>query len=656
MTLDRDVVHSGRGESPRRSNDRTPSSVLARAVALADLRTIRGAASPLGFIGRLRATRALKNAAFEFALDLPKDREQPLVVDRDAVGATVALLQTAWLRLHRIKLPASLGLRELTNERYWSEIQRRAQRPPARRTLFMVVLIVVLGGGTALALSMSSSEPPPPAFMAPVGDRTFLPLEREETWVEALTDWVVSLDRLTRGRFEGELPSRSDERTHDLELNRKAVLGEDLRVPLGDAVVDALGRMLDGAAAAARGGEGWAAREEVFAEAVRTTNRELAKRGYGYFFDSYAVRFDDGRAEAAFYTFRVVASQRFMAATTPVEALHLRRVDRLNIVQSLLGYTSKRMDVAVLLVDKLEGEIATRLGPALMPGREMSLHMDAEDEGKTTWLAVRKKAGQVVRESFYGALPGEQQALSELGELLARRSDLVDDWNMRLGDRVTLREFETLGVDSSYRDSFQATTSREARAVLDEIQQKLETDEQRRLFLRLVTRHARPVELHEVQHRIDYASGEDFVVPLELLTILQLTPGSEPAESDEVRRVAFELSAYTAEIARDPEWARVNLTLLCEHLYEGSGGAEAWSAVLILEGIAKNLSLPFDPILDPEGRRASADLETVAALHLKLLGQPGPALSKAATAIWEAWFGHPLVRLDRLPEAPQTSE
>jgi hypothetical protein len=458
---------------------------------------------------------------------------------------------------------------------------------------------------------------------------------------------------LARGRAEGELPSRLEEREQALTANRKAVLAEDLRPLFGDAVMAALAAMLDGGEGAARGGEGWGAREEVFAEAVRTANRALALKGYGYFFDSYAVRYDEGRAEAAFYTFRIAASQRFLASGSDgdraIDALHLRRIDRLNIVQFLLGYTSKRMDVAVLLVDKLESEIATRLGPALEPGREMPLHMDAEDEGKTTWLAVRKKAGQVVRESFYGALPGEQQALSELGELLARRSDLVDDWNMRLaGNDLTLREFESFEVSTDYRDRFEQLTSREARRVLDGIQKQLETDELRRLFLRLVTRHARPVELHEVQHRIDYAAGDDFEVPLELLTVLQIRPDSEHAESDEVRRVAFELSAYTAEIARDPEWARVNLTLLCEHLYDGSGGAEGWSAVLILEGIARQLGLPFEPIIDPEGRRAGADLETVAALHLSLLGQPGPALSKAAGALWETWFGHPLVRLDRV--------
>jgi hypothetical protein len=408
--------------------------------------------------------------------------------------------------------------------------------------------------------------------------------------------------------------------------------------------------MLDTAETATRATSDWREREEAFAEAVRATNRALMKRGVGYFFDSYGVHYDDGRLETAFYTFRILARRRYLAGETPIEALHLRRLDRLNIVQSLLGYTSKRMDVAVLLVDKLEGEVSTRLGPALEPGREMPLHMDAEDEGKTTWLAVRKKAGQIVRESFYGAMPGQQQALSELGELLARRNDLVVDWNMCLEHKgITMRDFNSLAVHDDYRDRFEAMTSPEARKVLDGIQKRLETDEHQRLFLQLVERHARPVELHEVQHRIDYARDDDFEVPEALLELLHIPEDDKRANEEEVRRIAYELSAYTAELARDPDWARINLTLLCEHLYNGEGGAEGWSAVLILQGLAAELGHRFAPLIGTNG--TGVDLETVGAIHLALLGERGEDLSRGAATLWQKWFGEPLVTLVPADEA-----
>jgi hypothetical protein len=83
---------------------------------------------------------------------------------------------------------------------------------------------------------------------------------------------------------------------------------------------------------------------------------------------SYAARFDGGGRRRRLHLPHRRASA--LADGTYIDALHLRRIDRLNIVQSLLGYTSKRMDVAVLLIDKLEAEVATRLGPALEPWRD----------------------------------------------------------------------------------------------------------------------------------------------------------------------------------------------------------------------------------------------------------------------------------------------
>lgn len=616
---------------------------LERAVALADLRAARDGAG-LGPLGRWRLARALSRAASELGLALPPDPSPPHVADPDPVGATVALLQTAWLHRRGITLAPSLRGRAAIHERYWAELARRPRMTLStkHRVLVAVGVAAVLGGGLALAISAASPEPPPTLPDGPLGA---LAAEREPAWVEAITDWVVALDRLSRARHEGELPTVIEERERNLALHRASVLADDLRQTLGDDAMAALARMLDAAESASRGGSGWAEREEAFADAVRAVNRALFEKGVGYFFDSYAVRYDDGRAEAALYTFRILARERFTADGVPIDALHLRRVDRLNIVQFLLGYTSRRMDVAVLLVDKLEAEVATRLGPSLEPGREMPLHMKEEGEGTTAWLAVREKAGQIVREAYYAAIPGQQQALSELGELLARRSDLVLDWNQRLESRgIELREFEDLAVDADYRDSFQRSTSLEARKVLDDIQARLETGEHRGLFSRLVARHARPVELHEVQHRIDYGRGDDFEVPTALLEALGIPESSAHKNSEEVRRMAYELSAYTAELARDPEWARVNLTLLAEHLYDGSGGAEGWSAVLILEGLARRLGLSFEPlVIDGRG----ADLDRVAAVHLELLGKQGKDLSAGAAALWAEWFEAPLVALER---------
>jgi len=510
-------------------------------------------------------------------------------------------------------------------------------------------LALTAGLGLALGLALSGPAPePPPSYAA--GALTTLPPAREASWVEAITDWVVALDRLSRARHEGELPTRIALRERELSLFRQDVLAKDLAPAFGDTVMTALGLLLDRALAAAHDGPDWSEREGAFAESVRALNRALAAHGLAYFFDSYAVRYDTGRVETALYTFRIGARQRFTAADKTIDALHLRRIDRLNLVQFLLGYTSKRMDVAVLLVDKIEAEVAARLGPALVPGGAMPLQLAQQEAPETSWRKVAAKAGQVLREAYYGALPGRQQGLSELGQLLADRGDLVRNWNARLAPRqIELKPFEDLEVSADYRDRFEALTSHEARLALDDLQRRLETEEHRTLFLQLVLRHARAVEVHEVQHRIDYGRDDDFEVPQALLDLLAIPAGGADQASDEVRRIAYELSAYSAELARDPEWARLDLTLLTLSLYDGSGGAEGYGAVLLLEGLAHQLGLAAPRLV---GSDHGADLEAVAALHLRLLDEPGPTLARAAAALWEEWFGEPLARLEPQPASP----
>lgn len=651
---------------------------LTRAVALADLRAWEPVARETGGVlaplVRWKVRRAIRRAVEELGLVWPRDpsgQESSRVGPRgapsaerpfDAVGATVFALQTAWLRVHggpdRHWIPTATS----TSEHYFAALARlpRARLGPTSRVLVLLVAVAALVAVVPLVSALT--RPTPLTYVAPTGPFVVLPPEREAAWVEAVSDWVIALDQVMRARASGELSGPLADKQDALHAARPAVLAEDLGAIFGEPVMTALAAMLDAAEASTRGGSDWSSREDAFALSVRDVNRALRQKNLGYFFDSYAVLYDDGRAEAALYTFRIAAREAFRPADgAPVEALHLRRLDKLNIVQFLLGYTSRRMDVAVVLLDKLEEEVSTRLGPALMPGREMPLHMPT-GEGEQWWLDVRKRAGQAVREATYAALPRQQQALSELGELLARRTDLVADWNLRLASRdVELHEFPRLEVDVGYRGRFEALTSREARKVLDQIQERLEVEEMQRLFIELLARHAKAVERHELQHRLDYAAGDDFGAPPILLRALGVR--EDRADDDDVKRIAYELSAYTAELARDPEWAHVNLTLLAEHLYDGSGGAEGWSAILVMEGLAAKLGLTAPTLPDPPdtavgatlglGSAGGLDLEKVAALHAELLAKPPHQLGTAAAALWEDWFGHPLVEVTRIDD-PKT--
>ena len=593
--------------------------------------------------------------------------------EADPVGARVALLQAAWLiaagRGSLVAEPslaavlqteagtsAAIARRADLTSTYWKAVREVSTAP--RRTLviaLVISLVLVAAITTVVVTSSSSEEPAAPLAGGPINH---LETTQEAPWIEAITDWVVAVDQLGRLRSEGALSAPIREAEEAVAAHREAIVGAEL-TSLSAGARKAFADVLDAGLAATDGKDGWAERENVFAEAVRTLNRVLARDGIGYFFDAYAAVYPDGRGEVGLFSFKVVERIRYRQSggggPALVDALHLRRIDRLNLVQFLLGYTSKRMDVAVILLDKLEQQLATRLLPALRPNADMPLRVDGDpgDEDSTWWAAVKKRSGQHAREAFNGAFPGEQQALTELGELLFKRVALFEEWNARLEHRnITLREPEHLEVPTTYRDQFERATSQLSRATLDDIQERLEVASNRKFFNRLIARHAASVERHEVQHRLDYGEAE-FRVPAALYALLEVDPEDEAVKADKsIERTAYELSAYVAELARDPAWLQVNLALLAEHLYDGSGGAEGYSALLILDGLGEELEVfgSGPDALRPLSDKLPIAPEHVAKLHLALMDKPAHELARAAEVLWQRWFDKPLASLAREDE------
>jgi hypothetical protein len=624
---------------------------LARAANLADLDGWRTSlpGGVRGLVARRLAERSLMRAARVLDLGADWARAEPprfpstpsrtestlhatLARDPDPVGAKVALLQAAYLLLvgRGDRLEASSRADLMTRFRAALD----AYRPPASRAPLVAI-------GLALVVTLAVALWPPPA--PPPPPPSHLAASFETPWVEAVTDWVVALDQRNRRRAAGALSGPMREAEDALAAHRVAALDP----ALGEAPRSALGAVLDAAESTSLGGEDWESHDEALAERVRDLNRVFAEAGLGYFVDVWSARTDDRtRAEVGLFVFRVVSRARFQSAEVDVDAVHLRRLDRLNLVQFLLGYTSKRMDVAVVLLDKLEAELVTRLGPALAAHAEMPLRISEVGTADEALLReVKARAGRHVREAAYAAIPSEQQALTDLGDLLGRRARLIATANEALSARnVKLREFEAFAVDKAQRDALAEFLPAETLATLDDLQRRLDAPEFQHLALRLLARHASTVEQHELQHRLDYADG-DFAPPAILLAQLGLAPDSPLAKSPEIQRIAYELSAYLAELARDPAWAKVNLGLLAEHLYDGSGGAEGLSARLILEGL--------HTAIRPGAEAPDASTPArAAALHLALMDRPSEALATQAEALWTRWFGRdtrtlaPLVRLE----------
>lgn len=657
---------------------------LKQAVLVADLDAWRAhLAGRFGArLATLRVRRALMAAARRLGMSASVDESTrlDLASELDPVGAKVALLQAAWLiaagraslvaepslgSILRTEAGASTTLirrAELTSA-FWRVLQERSTRQSSstharRRALLLLAAaaLVILGVVFFATRGGAPGDAPPPLPTTPLAH---LPPDAEAAWIGAVTDWVIAVDRHARLRAEGALPGPLAEAKEAIDAHAAAIVDPTLAPGLSAASRAAFTEVLSRGLTAADGRRDWEARESAFAEAVRALNRSLAVDGLGYFFDAYAALYPQGRGEIALFSFRVDDRIRYRqsggAGAALVDALHLRRVDKLNLVQFLLGYTSKRMDVAVVLLDKLEQQLVTRLIPALAPNAAMPLRLDGADPSSDWWLAVTRRAGQLTREAFYAAFPEERQALTELGELLARRVALYATWNARLERRgITLRDPEGLPLAESLRTQLDSFITPAERTALDDIQGRLEVASMRRFFARLLLRHAAPVERHEVQHRIDYADP-DFAIPRALLEVLGLDPEDPRVKSDtSIERAAYELSAYTAELARDPAWLHVNLALLAEHLYDGSGGAEGYTALLVLDGLARELGLhDGDPSrLRPLAERLPVAPERVAAVHLALMEQPGRALASAAERLWQRWFSKPLASLTREDAAP----
>jgi hypothetical protein len=655
-------------------------SALRQAVLVADLdgwRQPLAAASfgPLRSLARGRIRRALITAGERLGQPVTVDETTRLELkdEPDPVGARVALLQAAWLiaagRSELVNRP-SIAAVLMTEGLASALVARRAELASAYWAAQLPVqtgsrgwlklalastLILALGLTVFFATRPDEPEPAPAVWT----ELSYLGEEREAAWIDALSDWVVALDRLTRLTAEGGLDSSLREAKDNLDAHKRAILelavGPD-GAPLPRAVLDATTEVLETGMAATRAGDDWETREDHFAEAVRRWNRALREHRLGYFFDAYAALYP-GRGEVGLFAFRVEAAPRYRqtdpsAADSPthIDALHLRRIDKLNLVQFLLGYTSRRMDVAVVLLDKLEHQLATRLGPALVPNAPMPLELEDDTQLATS---IKGRAGQLVREAFNTAFPNENQALTELGELLQKRNALFTRVNERLAPRgIKMTVPERLELAPDYLDQLERVTSPSDRAELADLQDRLTAPSMRRLFARLLLRHASSVERHEVQHRLDFADPEH-AVPTALLSAMGVEDTDENRKERSIERAASELSAYTAELARDPGWVMVNLALLTEHLYDGSGGAEGWSAILILDGLAELVGIYA---ADNAPRRLldslPLDSDDVAPVHLALMATRPAALSEAAATLWQRWYGRPLAIIEREDTPP----
>jgi hypothetical protein len=236
----------------------------------------------------------------------------------------------------------------------------------------------------------------------------------------ALPEWVAAV---FNGKGEDADLAPLRERIH--EETQRAALAAPLQAELDQLlrVTEALPK----APPAELTGAG-----QRFVSASVAVNRELAGAGLPYFIDADSLVENDVARPLlmSFY----VQRERFLAVGGREErAVHLWRLDSLNVNPSLLGFTRPYSPVAIVLLDAIEEDLILYFLPGLAPNEPVILVDEATESRNEAWaMRLGARAGELVRKYRKAAMGERYPELERIGTLLARRRELVRKWQANL--------------------------------------------------------------------------------------------------------------------------------------------------------------------------------------------------------------------------------
>jgi len=151
---------------------------------------------------------------------------------------------------------------------------------------------------------------------------------------------------------------------------------------------------------------------------------------------------------------------------------------------------------------------------------------------------------------------------------------------------------------------------------------------------------AATVRRHEARHAIDYDRARPLRYPKPLLAMLGTRDGS-------TLRTELELAAYVSQIANDPATPQLSLWNVAGHAFNTRwGSAESYVAVVILEGLARQLgNVPQHPLV----KAGRLDRESLANLARPLAQESSENLRAAARLLWTELYGEPLLPIVDVP-------
>jgi len=414
---------------------------------------------------------------------------------------------------------------------------------------------------------------------------------------------------------------------------RQRILDDSVRA-FGTDTSSFLHALLDQSEAIALEGNGAI---DSHTRAADAFDQELGQRGIGLYLDT-DVWLGTGRPRPTMSSFEVEHVSVYRSGTVRVSALLLRRLDRPQHNQGVLGYTRAAIRDALVLAEPLEGNLVTEVLPTLGDAESYPM-VDPETRASgAPWVAsLETTAARTLRSALGHALPSAQ-SVRPLARLFERRRAVFDALSARVDPSYSVYTPRSYRFDVDDLGVLADISLNSERTELARVEAGLEQASSRELWARLFSIFVASVERHEVQHRLDFLA--DAEAQGDVRARYEVRGSSE--------RAGRELSAYLAQIARDGDLAPSTLTLLANHAFDRRAPRMAYRSVasMTLQGLAEELSLDVDArALGPRPSR-----EDLAQLYVALVARPPAELSDAARRLWERLFQRTLPPLERVGE------
>jgi hypothetical protein len=424
-----------------------------------------------------------------------------------------------------------------------------------------------------------------------------------------------------------------------LEERARAVLDPKSREALGPKAVDHFEAMLKAHVQLEAAKTGPRELSDLFTRESLAFDDEATARGLPYFLESTLIRSRrDDVTLPVIYAYYVERESQLRGADRAVRALHVRRLDNLNIATAAMGYTKPSSAVALILLDHVEGHLIQYVLPAVVEeGDTVLVDLESLDPESPWQRELRERSSAIVRDA-YASLPGvSPAAVQELGKLIYRRRELVRSWMKALDKRnIRLRTPSRLIPEANYAEELRGRVSGAELREWNALHERLLEEDVLQAFDAVRDQHARSIEQHESQHQLDYARKTE-KMPEVIAAVMGVKGDGALEEGSFNEYVVGEVSAYLAEIARAPESPALLLMVLLQSAFNADewGGAYCYAALAVLDAIGRELGLP-DEKLTGYGRVLR---DKVTSRFVAVTGKPPEEIRKAARRAWEGAFG-----------------